>query len=155
VPSFEIYDHLLAPIMEKLEADERFEGVKIFYDRRDDEIVESSLMPAINYFLQPDWEDVTRGSNTASLRDRRLTVNIGFGIWAFDTSKGRLDQALFHIAGNLIDWLRENTEFDRTNGVSLSGSLRWTPVEAFGDENNLVGCQKIVANFELYSGAGV
>lgn len=155
MPSFEIYDHLLAPIMEKLEADPRFEGVKVFYDRQDDEIVEPSLMPAINYFLQPDWEDITRGSNTASLQDRKLTVNIGFGIWAFDINKAKLEQALFHIAGNLIDWLRENTEFDRTNGVSLSGSLRWTPVAAFGKDNNLIGTQRIVATFELYSGAGV
>lgn len=153
--SFEIYDHLLAPILDRLEADVRFEGIHIFYDRRDEEIAASNELPAINYFLQPDWEDITRGSNTASLRDRKLTANIGFGIWAFDTSKGRLDQALFHIAGNLIDWLRENTDFDRTNGVAIVGPLRWTPVADFGSENNLIGTQRISAAFELYSGAGV
>ena len=155
MPSFEIFDHLLQPISDRLEADPRFEGVKIFYDRRDDEIVESSLMPAINYFLQSDWEDITRGSNTASLRDRKLTISIGFGVWAFDINKGKLDRALFHIAGNLIDWLRENTEFDRTNGVAVIGTIRWTPVAAFGEDNNMVGTQRIVAGFELYSGAGI
>ena len=92
MPNFEIYDHVLAPILEKLDGDPRFEGVHVFYDRRDDEIVPSSEMPAINYFLQADWEDITRGSNSASLQDRRLTVNIGFGVWAFDTDKGRLDR---------------------------------------------------------------
>lgn len=155
MPSFEIFDHLLAPIMAALEGDTRFEGINVFYDRRDDEIVSSGDMPAINYFLQPDWEDATRGSNSASLNDRKLTVNLGFGVWAFDTDKARLDRALFQIMGNLIDWLRENTDFDRVNGVFLSGTLRWTPVEAFGDENNLVGTQRITAQYELYSGKGI
>ena len=56
--AFNIYDFILRPIFERLEADTRFSGVKIFYDGDDDEIVEHSLMPAINYYLLPmGWEE--------------------------------------------------------------------------------------------------
>lgn len=155
MPTFDIMGQLIRPLGERLKADVRFEGVKIFYDRKDDEIVESSLMPAVNYFLQADWEDVTRGSNTVTLNDRKMTAQVGFGLWAFALDKEKLDEALFLMAGNLIDFLRESTDFDRETGVAVVGPIRWTPVAAFGEDNNLVGTQRIVATLELFSGRGV
>lgn len=155
MPRVQIYDHLLEPIGTRLQRDTRFARINIFYDRDDDEIVASTLMPAINYFLQPDWEDETRGSNTASLQDRRIRATIGFNLWAYDPDRARLDKVLFDISGNLIDWLRESTDFDRTNGVAVVGNIRWTPVAAHVEDNNVVGVQRVVADFELYIGAGI
>lgn len=157
MPLFDIMGQLIRPLGERLKSDVRFGagGIHVFYDRVDDEIVEQRLMPAVNYFLQPDWEDITRGSNTATLNTRKLTALIGFGLWSFALDKEKLDEALFLMAGNLIDFLRESTDFDRTTGVAVVGPIRWTPVAAFGEDNNLVGTQRVIATMELFSGAGV
>ena len=157
MPMFDIMGQLIRPLGERLKSDPRFGvgGIHVFYDRRDTEIVEQRLMPAVNYFLQPDWEDITRGSNTASLNDRKLTAQVGFGLWSFAIDKEKLDEALFLMAGNLIDFLREATDFDRTTGVAVIGPIRWTPVAAFGEDNNMTGTQRIIATLELWSGAGV
>lgn len=155
MPNFDPYNHLIVPLHDKLSTDPRFAGIEIFYDRSADEIVAHSMMPSINYFLQNDWEDVARGSNTASVTDRTVRALVGFGAWAFDTNRARLDEALFQIVGNLIDFIRENTDFDRHNGVAVSGSIRWTPVGIVSEDNNIVGLQVIVVPFELYSGQGV
>lgn len=157
MPQFDIMGQLIRPLGERLISDERFgvAGIKVFYDRKDDEIVEQNLMPAVNYFLQPDWEDITRGSNTATLNDRKVTAQIGFGLWAYAIDKEKLDAALFEMAGNLLDFLREATDFDRITGVAVIGTIRWTPVAVFSEDNNMVGTQRIIAPFELFSGRGV
>lgn len=157
MPLFDIMGQLIRPLGERLKSDVRFGagGIHVFYDRVDDEIVEQRLFPAVNYFLQADWEDITRGSNTVTLQDRKVTATIGFGLWSFALDKEKLDEALFLMSGNLLDFLREATDFDRTTGVAVIGPIRWTPVAAFGEDNNLVGTQRLVATFELFSGAGV
>ena len=139
----------------RLKQDDRFQGVKVFYDRSRERIVDMSAMPAINVFLEAPWEDIARGSGAYSLQTRKMAVRIGFGVWACGGDPDKMDESLFMMSGYLMDFLRDSVEFDRTAGIFVDAGepLRWD-VDYSGAESDLVGTQKISATFEFFSGTG-
>ena len=153
--AFNIYDLVLRPIFERLEADTRFSGIKIFYDGDDDEIVEHSLMPAINYYLLPmGWEDLARGSSAGTFQHRTFKIRIGFGVWVFDNDAGRRDHAAFQIIEDLKDWLNENRDFDKPNGVFVSGSILMETAKS-QESGGMARGLLLGTEFELFSATGV
>ena len=155
MPTFNVYSHVLVPIKDRLDGDARFRGINVFYDRSEEKIVPHAFMPAINYFVMPTGaEDTTRGSRTGTYQDRRFRLPVGFGIWMFGTPVDKLDRALWETSGDLRDWLSENTDFDRTNGVAILAP-KVVQIDYAGDENGMFGSQLIRCEFEMFSGSGV
>ena len=155
MPTFNVYSHVLVPIKDRLDGDARFRGINVFYDRSEEKIVPHAFMPAINYFIMSSGaEDLTRGSRTGTFQDRRFRLPVGFGIWMFGGQPDKLDEALWETSGDLRDWLSENTDFDRTNGVVILAP-RVVQIDYAGDENGMFGSQMIRCDFELFSGSGI
>lgn len=152
-PTIDIYQSLLAPIGERLRNDERFAEVKtIIYDA--DEITFGE-MPAIEYYVDGTVEDRARGSSAASLQQRWLVLRVTFDVCVYDTVRQQLDEALFHVTGLLLDWLRENTDFNPAAGVGISRS----PIVVNVQRQNVqgggyMGVHTIVVEFDVYSGPG-
>ena len=152
--TFNVYDHLIVPLNEKLEGDQRFAGMKIIYDRTADRQVPRDLMPAINFFFESPFDDLTRGSGAYSLQARRMTVRLGFGIWIFDSkSPASLDRALFQVSSDLLDFFREMVDFDQPRGIAINQNIR-VDVDYSGDETGMVGTQKLAVEFEFMGGQG-
>lgn len=152
-PSISVYRDLIAPIGERLRADERFVELKnIVYDSDE---VGFAEMPALVYYVETPWEDVARGSGSYTLQTRRLTVRMVFTLWVYDAqSRQRMDEAMFHLGGLLLDWLREQTDFDSSQGVGLGKApLVWQVARPDTKEGH-VGVHSISAEFEIYSGTG-
>lgn len=152
-PTIDIMRDLISPIGERLRADERFAEVKnILYDT--DEVAFGE-MPAIVYYVETPWQDVARGSGSYTLQTRRLTARVVFTIWIYDSqSRQRMDEAMFHVGGLLLDWLRDNTDFNSAQGVGLGKSpLIWQVVRP-ETQQGFVGAHSISAEFEVYSGTG-
>lgn len=153
--TFNVYDLVLVPIGERLRGDSRFAGINVFYDRSEDKVVPHAFWPAINYFVMPTGaEDLARGSRTGTFQDRRFRLPVGFGIWMFGATPDTLDRALWETSGDLCDWLNENVDFDRTNGVSILGP-KVVQIDYGGDENGMAGDQLIRCEIEMFSGSGV
>jgi len=153
-PAIDVYRDLIVPLGERLRLDERFTEIRnIIYDV--DEITFAD-MPAIEYYLETPWEDVARGSGAYTLQTRRLTARVVFSIWIYDAhSRQRMDEAMFHVGGLLLDFLRDWTDFDRIKGVGLTRSpLVWQVIRP-ESEQGYVGAHSISAEFELFSGTGL
>ena len=154
-PVINVYTLLVVPLGERMQQDPRFRDVKnIIYDT--DEIA-FDQMPAIEYYVDSPWTDNQRGTGAYSLQTRRLVTRIAFTIWIFDAkSRARMDHALFQISGLLLDFLHDNTEFDRTNGVliDMSVPLTWEVIRP-GTEAGFVGVNRVIAQFHIYSGTGL
>lgn len=153
---FNPYSDLIVPLGEGLQADPRFAGLNIFYDRTEEKVVPRENMPAINYFLETPWTDIARGSVGASLQTRRMYITIGIGVWCYDTeSSAALDAQLFAISMDIADFLREHTEFNTTLGIFLRHDVPITfDMDYSTDDGGAVGTHRIGANFEIYSGLG-
>lgn len=151
--TFNIFANVITPVGERLQRDPRFAGINIFYDRTAEHLVPRDLSPAINYFLESPWEDLTRGSGAFSLNTRRLLARFGFGLWVYGgNNAAKTDEALFQISGDLFDFFRDNRDFDNTNGVFIGDEIRWD-VDYSGDETGLfLATQKLSVEFELLSG---
>ncbi len=153
--NFNVYDFVIVPIGEKLRGDSRFSGINVFYDRSEEKIVPHAFWPAINYFIMPTGaEDTMRGSRTGTFQDRRFRLPVGFGIWMFGAQPDALDRALWGTSEDLRDWLSENVDFDRTNGVAILGP-KIVRIDYAGDENGMAGDQLVTCEFEMFSGSGV
>ena len=155
--TFDIYGHLIEPAIKALQADPRLSALnKIYYDRTDDRQPPRETMPCMNIFFDPRVEDANRGSGSYSVQTRRMYVRIGFAVWCYSSkSEADLDEQLFGISGDVLDWFREHTEFDQTRGIFVRADV---PIEIAidyqGGENAFVGSQKISVSFELYGGSG-
>lgn len=133
--------------------DPRFADVKtIVYDTDE---VGFHEMPAIIYYVQGPWEDVARGSGSYSLQTRRLVVRTSFALWVYDSqSRLRLDEAMFHLGGLLLDFLREGTDFNQSQGVGLTKTPLTWQVARQDTTTGFVGVHTVSAEFELFSGTG-
>ena len=152
-PVIDIFRDLIAPIGERLRQDDRFAEVKnILYDT--DEIPLSE-MPTIEYYVESPWEDTARGSGSYTLQTRRLTARMVFTVWVYDSqSRQRMDEALFHLGGLLLDWLRDMTDFNSVQGVGLGKApITWQVVRP-ETETGFIGAHSINAEFDIYSGVG-
>ena len=81
-------------------------------------------------------------------------MRIVFSIWVYDAqSRQRMDEAMFQIGGLLLDFLRDNTDFDRTKGYGLNTRtpLVWQVVRP-DTEQGFVGVHSITAEFDVYLG---
>ena len=150
-PTVDIFRDLLEPIGQRLTEDARFKEFKnIVYDI--DELAFSE-MPGIVYYAEGPWQDESRGTAAAGLQYRRMVARVVFGIWIFAaTSRQDLDRALFHYGGHLMDWIRENTEFNTTVGLSKS-PITWQ-VDRSKIDQGYVGVHTISAEFDSYAGVG-
>lgn len=153
-PTIDVFRDLITPMGERLRADERFAEIKnIVYDT--DEIAFAE-MPAIVYYVETPWEDIARGSGAYSLQTRKLTARMVFTIWVYDAvSRLRMDEAMFHVGGLLLDFLRDNTDFSAVNGIGLNNRtpLVWQ-VARPDTAQGFVGIHSITAEFDIYSGIG-
>ena len=150
------YTDLIKPMNDRLASDPRFAGINIFYDRSAQRSVPRNDCPAINFWLQGPWEDIARGSGSYSLQTRRMTVTLGFGVWIYGAnSPADLDEQLFQVSSDLFDFFRDNVEFDSVKGIQVDGRspIRWD-VDYTGDENNILGTQRLLVTFDLWSGQG-
>ena len=148
-PTADIFRDLIIPIGERLRNDERFADIRnILYDT--DEIA-FSQMPAIEYYVESPFEDVARGSGAYSLQTRYLTARIVFAVWIYDAeSRQRMDEAMFHVGGLLMDFLRENTNFDTAKGYGLGKAPLIWQVTRPAATTGYVGIHSITAEFDLY-----
>ena len=153
MPTFSIYSDMIVPIGESIQRDPRFSRIKVYYDRTNDRVVPRDQMPAINYFLEPGWQDVTRGTGAFSLQNRKMTAYFGFACWAYDTIPARLDKNLFEMSGDLLDFFRETRELDRVRGIVSLDQIRWD-VNYSSEDNNLVGSQRLIVGFECFGPPG-
>lgn len=153
-PTINIMRDFIVPMGEKLRQDERFaEITNIVYDVIDD--IAFSEMPCIDYYVEGPMEDIARGSGSYSLQTRRLTLKATFLIWVYDAhSRQRMDEALFHVGGLLMDFLREHTDFDPRTGIGLTKTPFMWQVVRPPAEAGYVGMHSITAEFELLSGTG-
>lgn len=154
--TFNVFEHLIEPIGESLQADTRFSGINIFYDRTREREVPRDLTPAINYFLEAPWNDIARGSGAYSLRSRMFKVKLGFGIWVHDArDAASMDRRLFEISDNLFDFFRDNADFDSSRGiyVDVDEAIAFD-VDYSGDDGGYMGTQKLTVGFKFISGPG-
>lgn len=152
-PVIDIMRDLITPMGERIRSDPRFADVKnVVYDS--DQIAFSE-MPCIEYYVETPWEDAARGSGSYTLQTRKLTVRLVFQIWLYDAySRQRMDEALFHLGGLLLDFIRDETDFDAIKGVGLTRRpLLWQVVRP-GTETGFVGLNSISAEYEIFSGTG-
>lgn len=150
------YVDLIVPLNDRLSRDTRFAGINIFYDRSSTRSVPRNDCPAINFWLQGPWEDVMRGSGSYSLQSRWMDLTMGFGIWVYGgNSPAELDQQLFQVSSDLFDFFRDNIEFNQPQGIVIDGRvpIRWD-LDYSGDENNILGTQRLLVAFKIYSGSG-
>ena len=148
-PTIDIYRDLIVPLGERLQAEPAFHDVQILYDTDEISFAE---MPAIEYYVESPWEDIARGSGSYSLQTRRMTARVVFSIWVYDAqSRQRLDEALFHLGGLLIDWLRETTDFNPTKGVGLGNSPIVWQVARPETQQGYVGIHTISVEFLVYT----
>ena len=152
-PVVDIYRDLVVPLGERLRNSESFADIKnIVYDT--DEIAFSE-MPAIEYYVESPWTDMARGSGSYSIQTRKLVVKMVFTIWIYDSqSRQRMDEAMFHVGGLLLDFLRDNTDFDPVKGVGLTPTPLVWQVARPETTTGFVGIHSITAEFEIYSGTG-
>ena len=150
--TFEIYDELIEPLYQALREDTRFEGVNLIYDRMGDE-PPISKMPLIQIFLETPWEDASRGSGSYTFQTRRLYVRIGIATFVCDSrSEADLDRHLFHIVGNLLDFIWEKRNW-RT-GVYVRGdqSISWDVAYGRTAQGGMVGAHRLSVQFEMFNG---
>lgn len=153
MPTFNVYRDLIVKVIEALQADVLFEGVHIWYDRNP---VSREEMPAINVFLEQPSEDIGRGSGAYSLQSGKLTISIGFGIWACGGDAAIVAETLWEMAGNLRDWLRNHVDLDRTIGVGLDVSrpIRFEYVSFGAESSGIVDSIRVSATFQMFTGPG-
>lgn len=153
--TFNVYTDLIEALGEALLSDPKFEGIAIFYDRTSERQPSRDDMPAINYFLEAPAEDVGRGSGQYSLQVRHISILLGFGVWISGGDPGKLDQGLWEITGNLLDWFRDHIDFNRTLGIGVDPDV---PIridfDYSGDTTNVVGSHRLVVGFRLFGGSG-
>lgn len=159
MPTFNVFNDLIQPLGERMQADPSFEGINIFYDRTKNKIVPREMVPAINYFwLQAD--DMARGSQSSSLQTRRKNISIGFGIWSYGATAAELDSRLWAMEGALEDFMRNNVDFNRQdpNRRTTICIKDTTPITSSPDyeqeANGILGTMLAVVPFELFTGAG-
>jgi hypothetical protein len=153
-PTFNVFDKIIEPLGMSLLSDERFAGLKVFYDRTREKRCPVNLMPAINYFWLGRSVDTARGSGSYSLQTRTKTINIGFGVWSVSVQDAAvLDRDLWENTGNLTDFLYDHREFDRPQGVSVGDTIEAEP-DYSNDENGIVGSCLVTCQFIIRIGHG-
>jgi hypothetical protein len=65
-----------------------------------------------------------------------------------------MDEALFHLGGLLMDFLRDHTDFDPVTGVGLGRAPLVWQVTRPETQTGFVGLHAITAEFVIYSGLG-
>jgi len=142
--TFDWFKLLIEPIGEQLQKDPRFQNVMVRYDRDVATPVEQNVMPCINYFLDATpWSDESRGTGATSMKTRRASIVLRFGIWCANADPKELDRQLFAIASDLFDFFYEEQNYDPIHGVFILGDLRWDV-----DYAGSVGSQRIQVVFE-------
>lgn len=152
--AFDIYQDVLVPIKQKLESDARIggRGVKVFYDRSQDRVVEPSIMPAINYFLEAPWSDNSIGVGAYSIRNRKFSVRVGIALWMHNNGDpDQLDADLHSVGADLLDIMRENDYWDSSKQIVLGSDLTIDFDHARSADGVFVGTQKISVLFEMWS----
>jgi hypothetical protein len=153
-PSIDVYRDLIAPMGERIRADERFYQLKnVLYDYMEE--LPFSEMPALIYFVQSPWEDVARGSGSYTLQTRRMVVRIMFNLWLYNPDKQQMTEELCWQGGLLMDFIRDFTDFDQPKGVGLrhESPLVWMLHTERASEG-YVGMHSITAEYDIYSGSG-
>ena len=151
--AFNIYQDILVPIKDKLESDPRIggRGIKVLYDRTQDRVIEPSLMPAINYFLEAPWSDNSIGVGAYSIRNRKFSVRIGIALWMHNNGDpDRLDADLHMVGSDLMDILRANDYWSAEKQIVLGADLTMDFDHAFGVDGIFIGTQKISVLFEMW-----
>lgn len=153
MPSLNVYQDILVPWKEILDADERIggKGIPVTYVRREPEEVDINRMPYIDYFLDPSWEDDAFGTGSYSPQSRRVNMRIGFLLALMHADAAKLDQALFLVGGDLLDIIREHELFNNQKSIIIKRNVSWLFDSIGVETGQQIGTQRISVPMEQFT----
>ncbi len=158
MPIFDIYTHIIDPLVEGVKVDSRFQNVSVFYDEDIGSLenIPIDRLPILNIFLSDGAGVEGAGSNTGSFSVRQMNVSLTIAILTFDNEKYQVDRELSLVLGDLLDYLNERRNWDNAFGLSdvkiaLGEDLDVSFISA-AEEGGFLGIWNVRLEFTIYAG---